>query len=71
MAATDAEELGGGVERVADVDGDEWAEAAEDEHSCGHGEDDEEQGGVVEDEVDALLHVEPDLAESGVALQPP
>ncbi len=43
--------------RVADVDGDERAEAADDEHAGGHGEDDEEQSGVVNDEVDALLHV--------------
>ena len=61
----DAEDLGGGVERVADVDGDERAEAADDEHAGGHGEDDEEQRGVVDDEVEALLHVEPDFAEGG------
>ena len=42
MAATTPKDLVGGVERVADVDGDERAEAAEDEHSGSHGEDDEE-----------------------------
>ena len=62
IGGDDAEDLGGGMERVAHIDGDERAEAAEDEHSRGHGEDDEEQRGVVDDEVDALLHVEPDLA---------
>ena len=59
----DAEDAIGGVEGVSHVDGDKRAEAAEDEHARGHGEDDEEQGGVVQDEVDALLHVEPDFAE--------
>ncbi len=34
----DAEHLGGGVEGVAHVDGDERGEAADDEHTGGHGE---------------------------------
>ncbi len=59
----DGEGFGGGVKRVAHVDGDERAEAAEDEHACCHGEDDEEESGVVNDEVDALLHVEPHFAD--------
>ena len=61
----DGEDLNGGVEIVADVDGDEGAEAAHDEHGGGEGEDDEGEGGVVKDEAAALLHVGEDFAERG------
>jgi len=61
----DAEHLSGGVERVAHVDGDKWAKAADDKHSGGHRENDEEQSGVVDDEAETLLHIEPDFAGGG------
>ena len=60
----DAEHFGGGVERVAHVDGNERAEAADDEHSGGHGENDEEQSGVVDDEAEPCF-IQPDLAGGG------
>ena len=59
------------MEVVAHVDGDERAEAAHDEHARRQGEDDEEQGGVVEDEVDALLMSVPDAREAGWPLRGP
>lgn len=62
--AGDAEYVGGGAERVADEDGDEWAEAAHDEHPRGESDDDEEQSGVMEDEAGALFHVFEDAGEA-------
>lgn len=61
-----AEDAGAGVERVADVDGDERAEASEDEHSGSQGEDDEEQGRVMDDEAYSLTHVGEDAGEASV-----
>ena len=66
--ADDAEGLGEGVQDVANVDGDERAEAAHDEHAGGQGDDDEEQRGVVEDEAGAYLHVGEDAGDAGLFL---
>ena len=65
MALVTPKMLGGGVQGVAHVDGDERAEAADDEHAGGEGDDDEEQRGVVEDEVGAFLHVVEDARDAG------
>ena len=62
--AGDAEYVGGGVERVANEDGDERAEAAHDEHPRGQSYDNEEQGGVMEDEAGTLFHVFEDAGET-------
>ncbi len=52
------------VHDVADVQGDERAGAAEDEHARGECDDDEEEGPVVEDEVRGLPHVGDDAGQA-------
>ena len=61
----DGVNAGTGVKDVADIDGDERGEAADDEHGGGHGDDDEKHGGVMDDEGQTLLHVGQDGGEAG------
>ncbi len=55
--AGDTEDLLRGVQVVAHVDGDHGREAAKREHAGRQRGDDEEKGGVMQDEVGALTHV--------------
>ena len=60
IGADESEQARARVERIADVDGDQRTETSDREEACRHREHDEQDCGMMKDEVHALHHVAPD-----------